>query len=274
MTVCLSCSGEPPDEKTSKTSSTQEEEFQLKRYPNTNKLICPVEFDIKLNIHEVFSLKGVPREVLNILLECDNNFSEIYITEEAIAKRIKRSVRQVIRAIQKLVSLGAITVRKNSGWNPNNNYKVNYLFHVSQIRSSLSKMFSSLIQWGINSFRRAEQLLKKNVTLYICSYNLINAFSEKIREWTAKDDIEFLQQRKLERNLPVNVLARINQSIFKRLAEIHAKEWFVRSQKAKELLGNIADAPVSRYKPTQEQLSRLIKKESASLTNLKVEQTA
>jgi predicted transcriptional regulator len=245
-----------------------------KTHSKPNKSFCPVEFAIKLNIHEVFSLSGTPLEVLNVILEYDNNFSEIYVSEETISKKIKRSVRQVIRAIQKLVSLGAITVRKNSGWNPTNNYKVNKLFYIPEIRSSLSKIYSSLVQWGINSYRRAERYLKKNVTLYICSYNLINAFSEKIREWTAKDDIEFLQQRKLERSLPVNVLARINQSIFKRLAEIHAKEWFARSQKAKELLGNIAAAPVSRYKPTQEQLSRLIKKESASLTNLKVEQTA
>lgn len=153
--------------------------------------------NIKPNLSEIYSLKGYYKKVFNVLVGLFNNFSQVYITEESLALKVGCTTRHVKRAIKFLKEIGAIIVRKNSGFNSSNNYFLNDIFYVPQIRVQLASLFSNFMVWGIASFKRLERTLKKNVPLYIC-----NIFKKNINEqWSALDDLEFIKNHKKDDQL-------------------------------------------------------------------------
>jgi hypothetical protein len=235
-------------------------DFNLKsnNMPSQNK--SQVETNQKLVLDALMHLGKKAIEVFDLIVSYSNNYMDVYPSRKTIALQVRCDISYVDKVIAKLVEIGAIIkINRGKGKHITNLYRINPIFYIAEIRDQLRYLIRNFCKWGMASLMRAKEVLSKKESLLICTYNYINAFSKKIREWSSKDDIEFLQQREKERSEPKNVLKRINDSIFKRLAEKYAKEWCVRSQKAMEERKYIAAASF-RYKPTQEELNKLLKK--------------
>lgn len=164
--------------------------------------------EIKQNPLEVFNFKHLTAKVFDFLVSMSNHYSEIYVSELTIAQKLNCSVRQVIRALNKLKSCGAIIVRKSKGKFVSNNYYLNEIFYNSQTRDLLAKKYKAFMVWGMASLKRAGELFKKNVTLLYCT------ISNNIKDWGYQDDLDQINKTNIQKGEEIKrVLSVLQQTI-------------------------------------------------------------
>jgi hypothetical protein len=153
---------------------------------------------VNIKVHDICTLKGFYREILDVLLSYANNYTEIFPSREKIAYQVGCSLHHVDKVISKLIDLGAIK-KINRGYLNTNKYIIADIFYFAEIREQLAKFYSSFKVWGMASLMRATALFRKNESLL----NGILFIRFKLltfeREWSCHDDIDLINKNK---NLP------------------------------------------------------------------------
>jgi predicted transcriptional regulator len=163
----------------------------LKSKYTSTKTLCPAESNIKLSILEdSFECVAI---VFNYLIDKFNQYEKVYVSISTIAKETGYSPRHIIRALKELIKSGFISRNKN-GYKESNDYFLNQIFYLPEIRDQLRHLITNFATWGMASLMRASSWFKKNVTLLDCNYNYKNINEQ----WSALDDIEYLKNHKGE----------------------------------------------------------------------------
>jgi hypothetical protein len=217
--------------------------------------------EIKLNLDKLKSLGRKALRIFDVICSYSNNCMEVYPARETIAYKAECNISYVDRVIATLVEIGAM-IKIKRPYPYTNLYKLNPIFYLPEIREQLRHLISSFAVWGMASIMRAGAAFKQNASLLYMYILNSNGISKKTNEWLSDDDIKMIQKVKDFEKSPNEVLKRINTSIFKRLASITLQKWNEGKQERIAERKYLAAAAASfvRYKPTQEQLNRLLKR--------------
>ncbi len=154
-------------------------------------MLCKAQSSIQLSILEdSFECVAI---VFNYLINKFNQYENVYVSISTIAHETGYSSRHVIRALKELIKSRLISRSKN-GYKESNNYFLNSIFYIPEIREQLRYLITNFATWGMASLMRASSLFRKNVTLLECIINYKNINEQ----WSALNDIEYLKNHKGE----------------------------------------------------------------------------
>ena len=196
----------------------------MKSKYTSSQTLCPVKDTIKLSILEdSFECVAI---VFNYLINKFNQYEKVYVSISTIAKETGYSPRHIIRALKELIKSGFISRNKN-GYKESNDYFLNQIFYLPEIRDQLRHLITNFATWGMASLMRASSWFKKNVTLLDCNYNYKNINEQ----WSALDDIEYLKNHKGELvNQEQDVSAPNSEQLCNEIAMTSKKETIKKKQ--------------------------------------------